>query len=169
MSRINIIVAATNNMVIGKNNDLPWQLPSDLKNFKKITKGSAVIMGRKCWESIPEKFRPLPDRLNIVISRNQTYTAIGAVTLCDLKGLLTRLRDNNEDDDVFVIGGSDIYKESFEFADKLYLTKIDAEVEGDVFLIGFDSNEWKLIDSSEPILENGFTFRFEIYTKKSNG
>lgn len=169
MSRINIIVAVTNNMVIGKNNDLPWQLPSDLKNFKKITNGATVIMGRKCWESIPEKFRPLPNRLNIVITRNESYVADGAATLSDLTGLLNRLRENDEDDDVFVIGGSDIYKDSFKLADKLYLTKIDAEVEGDVFLQGLDFNEWVLIDSSDQIYENGFNYKFEIYTKKING
>ena len=84
MSKISIIAAASENLVIGKDNDLPWNLPSDLKNFKKITEGNFVIMGRKCWESIPEKFRPLPNRHNIVISRDPNYKAVGAAVINDL-------------------------------------------------------------------------------------
>ena len=72
---INIIVAASTNMVIGKNNDLPWYLPTDMKHFKDITKGHIVVMGRKCWESIPEKYRPLPNRTNFVVTRNKDYVA----------------------------------------------------------------------------------------------
>ena len=76
--KISIIVAASSNLVIGKDNDIPWHIPTDLKSFKKITEGSPVIMGRKCWESIPERYRPLPKRANVVLSRNPDYKAEGA-------------------------------------------------------------------------------------------
>ena len=79
ISNISIIVAASTNLVIGNGNELPWHLPTDLKYFKEMTKGKTVIMGRKCWESIPEKYRPLPGRKNIVITRNHNYKAVGAI------------------------------------------------------------------------------------------
>lgn len=168
MSRINIIVAVTNNMVIGKGNDMPWHLPSDLKHFKKITDGSCVVMGRKCWESIPLKFRPLPNRLNVVITRNQIFEAMGAATLSNLDKVLTRFKDNGEEDEIFVIGGGEIYKESFKYADRLFLTRIHADIDGDVFLEGFNDAEWTLVSSSKLLEENGFKFTFEEYSKKVN-
>jgi len=165
MSKINIIVATTNNMVIGKGNDMPWHLPSDLKNFKKITNGCKVIMGRKCWESIPEKFRPLPNRENIIISRNKSFNEDKATISDNIESLLKDFKSNNQNDDVFVIGGAQIYKESFKYADKLYMTKIDTDIEGDTYLDGFIPSEWQIISKSEIINENGFTFWFEEYKK----
>ena len=167
MSKINIIVAVTNNNVIGKENDMPWNLPSDLKNFKKITEGSCVIMGRKCWESIPEKFRPLPNRTNVVITRNENYEAKGAATLGDINRVLTNFKNNGEDDDVFVIGGSQIYKEAFKHADVLHLTQINADIEGDVFLEGFNREEWMPLRKTQEMEENGLKFRFYTYVKKN--
>jgi len=84
ISDVSIMVAATTSMVIGKDNDLPWHLPSDMKYFKEVTRGKTVIMGRKCWESIPAKFRPLPNRTNVVITRNKDYVAEGVLLTCDL-------------------------------------------------------------------------------------
>jgi dihydrofolate reductase len=166
MSKINIIVAVTNNNVIGKGNDMPWHLPTDLKNFKKITEGSCVVMGRKCWESIPEKFRPLPNRTNVVITRNEKYEAKGAATLGDIDRVLTNFKENGDDDNVFVIGGSQIYKEAFKYADVVYLTQINADIEGDIFLEGFDREEWMPLLKSQEMEENGLKFRFYTYVKK---
>lgn len=166
MSRINIIAAMSLNRVIGIGNDLPWRLPSDLKYFKKITDGSCVVMGRKCWESIPEKFRPLPNRVNVVCTFNQKYEAKGAATLGDVNRVLRNLKNNGEDDNVFVIGGGEIYKESFKHAETLYLTRVFTNIEGDVFLDGFDESEWDLRLASEIHEENGFRFQFEVYDKK---
>ena len=166
MSRINIIVAASDNMVIGKGNDLPWNLPTDLKSFKKITEGSSVIMGRKCWESIPEKFRPLPKRENFVITHNKDYQAPGAKVKHDLLKLINEFKNNGEESDVFVIGGSNIYKETFPHAEKLYLTKVHAHVDGDVYLDGFNESEWNWESESSTIEENGFRFRFLTYKKQ---
>lgn len=166
MSRINMIVAMTDNRVIGKGNDMPWHIPSDLKNFKRLTEGSCVIMGRKCWDSIPEKFRPLPKRVNIVVTRNEKFDAPGAATLSNIDKLVTGLRDNGENDEVFIIGGGEIYKQSFKYTERLFLTRILTNIEGDVLLEGFDESEWDLVSTSETLEENGFKFIFEEYSKK---
>lgn len=168
MSKISIIAAASENLVIGKDNDLPWNLPSDLKNFKKITEGNFVIMGRKCWESIPEKFRPLPNRHNIVISRDPNYKAVGAAVINDLETIINVFKHDKEEIEVFIIGGAQIYKEAFKHADKLYLTQIFSEVEGDTYLEGLDFNEWCLTETSQHIEENGIEFRFATFDKLSN-
>lgn len=166
---ISIIVAASTNMVIGKNNELPWHIPSDLKRFKELTTRKRVIMGRKCWESIPEKFRPLRNRNNIVISRDYTYVADGAFVLSDLNQFIIEYVDSSfnygpiED---FVIGGAEIYKQFFPIAKKLYLTEVLGEVEGDTYLEGFNPEEWYLTNMSEVLEENGFKFIFKEYVKK---
>jgi dihydrofolate reductase len=155
--------------VIGKNNELPWHIPSDLKRFKELTTRKRVIMGRKCWESIPEKFRPLRNRNNIVISRDYTYVADGAFVLSDLNQFIIEYVDSSfnygpiED---FVIGGAEIYKQFFPIAKKLYLTEVLGEVEGDTYLEGFNPEEWNLTNMSEVLEENGFKFIFKEYVKK---
>lgn len=161
---VNIIVAMSSNFVIGKNNDLPWRLPSDMKYFKEMTSGHTVVMGRKCWESIPEKFRPLPQRKNIVVSRNEHYVAKGALVTNSLVSILKSHENSGEE--VFIIGGAELYKEAFNYANRLYLTQIYSEVEGDVYLEGLDLSKWGLKDSSELHEENGLKFRFEFYIKK---
>lgn len=161
---INIIVAMSNNFVIGKNNTLPWHLPTDLKYFKDTTNGHTVVMGRKCWESIPEKYRPLPNRKNIVLSRDNNYTAEGAIVSNDLEQILTSNETNYQQ--VFIIGGAELYKEAFKYANKLFLTQILQDVDGDVTLEGLVSDDWCLYEGSEIYEENGFKFRFELYQKK---
>jgi dihydrofolate reductase len=168
MSKICIIAAASKNLVIGKDNDLPWNLPTDLKSFKKITEGSFVIMGRKCWESIPEKFRPLPKRDNIVITRDPNYEAVGAAVINDLETIIKVFKNDGEHGEVFIIGGAQIYKETFKHADKMYLTQILSEVEGDTYLEGLDFSEWVLTETSEHIIENDIEFRFTTFDKLSN-
>jgi dihydrofolate reductase len=166
MSKINIIVATSNNLVIGKGNDLPWHLPTDLKRFKELTQNGYVIMGRKCWESIPPKFRPLPNRKNVVVTRDLNYSTDGAIIINNITNTLQYLKAEPNDNKIFVIGGGEIYKESFKYADKLYLTRILEDVDGDVFLEGFDEKEWVLLESSNHIEENNYTYRFEVYEKK---
>lgn len=169
MSKINIIAAMSLNRVIGVGNDLPWHIPSDLKYFKKVTDGTCVVMGRKCWESIPEKYRPLPNRVNVVCTRNQKFEAKGAATLGDINRVLTNLKDNGDDDEIFVIGGGEIYKESFKHADMFYLTRIYTNIiptETTIFLDGFNETEWEMVSSTEKQEENGFKFNFEVYKKK---
>ena len=163
---INIIVAASTNMVIGKDNDLPWHLPTDMKHFKDITKGHIVVMGRKCWESIPEKYRPLPNRENLVVTRNKDYKAEGAEVHTDYTKLLESYKES--DKELFVIGGADLYKEAFAYVDKLFFTQIYSNVEGDTYLEGLDVKEWELTDSDKILEENGLKFRFEVYKKIKN-
>jgi dihydrofolate reductase len=160
---VNIIVATSTNLVIGKDNDLPWHLPTDMKYFKDTTKEHIVVMGRKCWESIPEKYRPLPNRTNIVMSRDKNYVAEGATVSDDLKHILTM--HQNSDKEVFIIGGAGLYKEAFKYAHKLFLTQIYSDVEGDVYLEGLKYKDWCLVEGSEMHEENGFKFRFELYKK----
>jgi dihydrofolate reductase len=161
---INIIVAMSTNFVIGKNNDLPWHLPTDMKYFKETTNGHTVVMGRKCWESIPEKYRPLPNRNNIVMSRDPNYVANGATVSDDLERIL--VSHENSDKQVFIIGGAELYKEAFKYATKVYLTQIYANIEGDIYLEGLETGKWCLKEGSEVYEENGLKFRFELYEKK---
>ena len=166
---ISIIVAASTNMVIGRNNTLPWHIPSDLKRFKELTTGKRVIMGRKCWESIPEKFRPLPKRDNIIISRDNTYVADGGFVLSDLNQFIIEYSlssINYGPKENFVIGGAEIYKQFFPIAKKLYLTEVWGDIDGDTYLEGFNVEEWTLINISEILEENGFKFIFKEYVKK---
>lgn len=165
MSKISIIVAASENMVIGRNGILPWNLPKDLQYFKRITKGNMVIMGRGCWESIPKKYRPLPDRGNVVLTRDLEYEAEGASVVNDLEILLQILKTGYPEKEAFVIGGGEIYKRAFQYADKLYLTRVHTDIDGDTFLEGFDKNEWVLVYKSETMNENDLDFTFEVYDR----
>jgi dihydrofolate reductase len=166
---ISIIVAASTNLVIGKNNDLPWHLPSDLKRFKELTSGSVVYMGRNTWESIPVKFRPLPNRDNVVITRDKDYLAEGAVVTSDLEGLKRIFNLSSilfGPDEQFIIGGAEIYKQLLPIADKVYMTEVLGDIEGDTYLEGFNPEEWELANISEVLEENGFRFIFKEYIKK---
>jgi len=164
VANINIIVAVSENGVIGKDNDLPWRLPTDLKYFKEVTDGSIVFMGRKNYESIPEKYRPLPNRTNVVLTRNEEYEAEGCEVRHDIDKALDEFIWGNED--IFIIGGSEIYKECFKYSNKLYLTRVHTEVEGDTYLEGFNEDEWELISSDGPHEENNMSFTFEVYAPK---
>lgn len=162
---IKIIVAASSNLVIGKENDLPWNLPTDMKHFKTVTSGHTVLMGRKCWESIPAKYRPLPNRKNIVLTRNTEYVAEGAQVAHNLQDVLKKYK--NSDETLFVIGGAEIYDESFEMADYMFFTHIFDEVDGDVKLNKLDFQDWEMTDIDDLVEENGLKFRIEFYQKKN--
>lgn len=124
--------------VIGINNTLPWHLPRDLQHFKSTTMGSPVIMGRKTWESIG---RPLPGRQNIVVSRQADYAAEGAEVVGDLPAAHAAA---NGADKVFVIGGANIYEQALAMADRLYLTEVEAKVDGDAWFPHTDANDWEV-------------------------
>ena len=138
---VSIIVATTENLVIGKDNKIPWYLPADLKYFKRTTLNHHILMGRKCYESIG---RPLPKRTNVIITRNPFYIASNCITVHSLKEGIELARSNNEDE-LFIIGGGQIYEMALPFADRIYLTKVDLEVEGDVFFPEINYENWKLI------------------------
>lgn len=145
MSRISIVVAMGRNRAIGKGNTLLWHIPDDLKRFKALTLGHPVIMGRKTWESLPEKFRPLPERTNIVVTRQAGYEAGGATvanSLEDARAAAARASGNEE---IFIIGGAQLYAEALPSTHRLYLTLIDDTKEGDVYFPEYESEFTKKI------------------------
>ncbi len=144
MARISLVVAAAKNGVIGVNGDLPWRLKTDLALFKKNTLGKPVIMGRRTWESLP--FKPLPKRPNIVVTRTPGFHAEGAFVAGDLGEAFDEAHmraDMDSVDEVCVIGGAQIYAATREVADRIYLTEVEAEPEGDAFLDPFEPESWK--------------------------
>ena len=143
--RVSLIAAVASNGVIGKDNDLIWTLRDDMAFFKATTKGHHVIMGRKNWESIPERFRPLPGRQNVVLSRDSGYAAVGAVTCNSLEAALDLARAAG-DDEAFIIGGAQIYRLALEagIVDTMYLTHLDRPYEGDTWFPDFEADQWKV-------------------------
>jgi dihydrofolate reductase len=132
-SSLSIIAAIGRNRAIGRDNQLLWSIPDDLKRFKALTSGHPVIMGRKTWESLPEKFRPLPGRTNVVITRDRSYDAPGAILAQSFPEALSLARDGEDASEIFAIGGQQVYECALPFASRLYLTVVDDEKEGDAF------------------------------------
>ena len=137
---ISMIVARSRNLVIGKENKIPWKISADLQFFKKVTMGYPIIMGRKTWESIG---RPLPGRRNIVVSRNTSYSAVGAELVSSLEQALDSLKEFNR---VFVIGGQQLFNQAFPLADELFITEIELQIEGDTYFEIPDPSDWQEID-----------------------
>ena len=164
---ISIIAAVSENRVIGKGNNLPWNLPDDMKYFMKTTSEHHVLMGRKNFLSIPEKFRPLPNRHNIVLTRNKNFSAPGCTVVHNLREGIEIGRRNNEKE-FFIIGGAEVYQQAFPFTTKLYLTEIHAEVEGDVFFPEFQKSEWEELSRIPHEVDDrhALAFDFVIYTKR---
>lgn len=158
---ISLIVAAARNGAIGKDGQMLWHLPEDMRYFREVTQGKSVIMGRKTWESLPERFRPLPGRKNIVISRQLNYPVNGAHLVASLEAAL---RESSEEAEVFIIGGAQVYQDALPFAHRVYLTQIDADYEADVFFPELDHQEWQEI-SRTPRQESG-ELNFVIYERR---
>ncbi|MCW5909909.1 MAG: dihydrofolate reductase [Cyclobacteriaceae bacterium] len=163
---ISLIAALSENRTIGKNNDLPWRLPDDMKYFMETTKGHYVIMGRKNYQSLPEKFRPLPNRTNIVITRSADFAAPGCHVVHNLNDALEFARKANQQE-VFVIGGAEIYRLSLPFANRLYLTEIKAAVEGDAFFPEVNIQQWKEVSRKHHAADGRhlFAFDFVVYER----
>ncbi|OGH68411.1 MAG: hypothetical protein A3I29_03205 [Candidatus Magasanikbacteria bacterium RIFCSPLOWO2_02_FULL_44_11] len=154
---IALIAAVADNGCIGKKNQLPWYLPEDLKRFKQLTTGKAVLMGRKTWESLPEKFRPLPNRANIVITRQpELNVPAGVEVFSDIRAAFHKYADS----DIFVIGGAEIYQQTITDADILHITEVHQVIDGDAFFPAIDKTMWK-----ETARENFPTYSFVTYTK----
>ena len=164
---ISIIVAIDENNVIGKDNTLIWHLPADMKYFKEKTSGHCVISGRKNYESIPEKFRPLSNRTNIVITRQKNYNAPGTIVVGSIEEAIEKAKQQNENE-IFIIGGAEIYRQSIHLADKLYVTKIHHSFQGDVFFPPIKASEWKEVDLKKGIVDekNKYEHDFIVYQKK---
>jgi len=133
-ARVSLIAAiGARTRAIGRDNRLLWQLPEDLKRFKRITDGHPVVMGRKTWESLPEKFRPLPGRTNIVVSRQHDFAASGATVVHSLDDALAWAETAPGAEEVFIIGGAQLYAAALPYADRLYLTSVNDDAPGDAF------------------------------------
>lgn len=162
--KVSLIVAVAENGVIGKDNDLIWDLPKDMSFFKKTTMEHHVIMGRKNFESIPERFRPLPNRTNVVITRQSNYQAEGCVVVNSLEAAL-EVAKYNGDKEPFIIGGGQIYKLALErnMIDKIYLTKVHDTFQGDTFFPEL-SEEWKEVDRKDHKKDENHDCDFSIIT-----
>jgi dihydrofolate reductase len=137
---LTLIVAKAANGCIGKDGQLPWSIPEDLKHFRECTIGKTVLMGRKTWESLPAKYRPLPGRKNVIVSRDPSFTAIGGEVFHDLSQALSALAK----EDVYVIGGSELFKQCLPLADTMELTQIHAAYEGDTFFPEINLGDWHI-------------------------
>ena len=163
--KLSLIVARARGGVIGAKGDLPWRLSDDLKAFKKATFGCPLLMGRKTWESLP--FKPLPGRENIVLTSDWEYDAVGARVYSSFAPAMNAAKaiaSKAKFDEVFVIGGEMLYKKALPLADRLYITEVDADVDGDAFFPDFDETEWTEV-SSTPYSkneENDFDFVIRV-------
>ena len=162
---ISFIVAMDNNRVIGKDNQLPWHLPADLKFFKKTTMGHPIVMGRKTHESIG---KPLPGRENIIVTRNERYDSEGCTVIHSVEELI-RLDAENKEKEIFVIGGAELFKTMFPFADRLYITQIDHEFAGDTFFPDYNESDWYLTSSDKGVKDekNPYDYFYNIYDRRA--
>lgn len=169
--KIILIAAISENNAIGKDNNLLWRLPDDMKFFKEQTLGETIITGRKNYESIPEKFRPLPDRINIVVTRNDSYEAHGAHVVNNIQdAILTAkiLGGGDVDENVcYIIGGGEIYNQTIGIADELYITRVHHIFEdADVFFPEIDKNIWENIPElirPHLVIDEKHPYAFTIY------
>ncbi|WP_374484749.1 dihydrofolate reductase [Zoogloea sp.] len=157
-----LIAACARGGVIGIENRLPWHLPEDMKFFRETTRGKPVIMGRKTWESLPDAFRPLPGRLNIVVSRNPDFQAPGGTVVTGLEAALAAAGDAEI---AFVIGGAELYGQALPLADRLILTEIDRDYAGDAFFPNLDRGIWREASRQPHVAESGLPFAFVTYER----
>jgi len=158
---IALVVAHSRNRVIGRDGALPWRLPGDMRQFRRLTTGHTVLMGRRTFESIPDAFRPLPERRNLVLSANPDYRPEGAEVFGDLDAALEACAG-----ECFVIGGAVTYAEALPLSGRLHATEIDAEIDGDVFFPELGAG-WCCVEESETLSENDLTYRFRTYERTS--
>ena len=160
---LSLLVAAAENNVIGKNNQLPWHLPNDLKYFKNQTWGLPILMGRKTFESIG---KPLPGRKNIVITRNRDWKSDGILVVHSLdEAIQTAEADGVKE--IFVIGGAEIFNDAFEKAQRLYLTRVHEVIEGDTYLKGMNEAEWKMVKNRFCAADekNAYNHSFQVWER----
>jgi dihydrofolate reductase len=161
--KIALIVAAARNNTIGRANKLPWHIPQDLKYFKAVTMGKPIIMGRKTYESIG---KPLPGRTNIVITRQPQWSADGVLVVPNLQAAFALAEEvgataATQADETVVIGGAEVYRESLPYAERIYLTKISDDVEGDAFFPEL-SSAWKVLEVTKGAADSALAYEFQI-------
>jgi dihydrofolate reductase len=167
--KISLIVAFDQEKGIGKNNDLMWHLPNDMKFFKETTLGQIVVMGRKNYESIPEKYRPLPKRENVILTRNKNYQASDCKVFHSLEECAEHYK-NEEERTVFIIGGGEIYRQALDLniLSEMYITHVNSTFDADTFFPDFDLNEWAISGVLEQTIDakHPFSFKVNRYIKK---
>ncbi len=158
-----LIAAVARNGAIGKDNDLLWREPEDQKHFRRVTMGCPVVMGRKTWDSLPERFRPLPGRRNVVVTRQAGWQAAGAEAVASLGSALALLADAPK---VFVIGGAQTYALAMPLADELVLTEIDADLPGTAFFPSIDRSAFELTARDAHVGNDGIPYSFVTYLRR---
>lgn len=161
LMKLHLIYARARNGVIGANNQMPWHLPEDLAHFKRVTLGQPVIMGRKTWDSLPARFRPLPGRLNVVVTRQTDWQAEGALRAASLEQAMRLCGDAP---DAWIIGGADIYRQAEPLASRAVVTEIDQDFDGDAFAPTL-SPPWHELARESHTAANGMPFSFVTYQK----
>ena len=161
--KLNLILARARNGVIGIKGQLPWHLPEDMAHFKRLTMGSPVIMGRKTWESLPLRFRPLPGRLNVVVTRQAAWRAEGALVAHSLSEACTLCPPESS---AWVIGGAELYAQALALADRAVVTEIDAEFDGDAFAPSFGP-DWVETGREQQTSSTGLGFSFVSYCRNT--
>ncbi len=162
---VSLIVAVSENNVIGNKNKIPWRIPADMKYFKSRTKGNVVVMGRKTFESLG---KPLPDRVNIVITHQEDFHPEGAFVVSTMEAALRKAKQF-PGKEIFIIGGGEIYLQSLELADRIYLTRIHQHFEGDTFFPELPASKWKIVsnESHQPDEKNPHPYSFITYARLS--
>lgn len=160
MPKLALIVAIAKDGVIGINNTLPWHLPEDLKRFRALTMGHHIIMGRKTYDSLG---RLLPGRTTVIVTRNREYQVEGALIAHSLQDAIALCKN---DDEVFLIGGAELYQAGLALADKLYITEIDLDVTGDAHFPQIPHSQWQQVAREAHISEKGLKFNYVTYQRK---
>jgi dihydrofolate reductase len=159
-----LIAAVARRGAIGKDGGMPWQLPADLAHFRHVTMGAPVVMGRKTWESLPPRFRPLPGRRNLVVTRNAAWQADGAEAAPSLDAALARLHDAER---VAVIGGGELYRAALPRADALVLTEIDADFDADTFFPDWPRERFEEVARDSHRADAGWDYHFVTYRRRA--
>jgi dihydrofolate reductase len=162
--KVVLVAAVARGGVIGRDGGIPWRLPEDLARFRELTMGHPVVMGRRTWDSLPDRFRPLPGRANIVVTRNTDWSAHGADRAGSVEDALVL---HEEEPEVFVIGGGEIYAAALPFADELVLTEIDSDAAGDTRFPEWDRSEFLEVERRERVADDGTPFAFVRYARRA--
>jgi dihydrofolate reductase len=160
---ISLIAAVSTNGVIGRDGDLPWRMPTDLKRFKRLTMGHHLVVGRKTWDEVG---KPLPGRIMVVVTRDPDFALDDVIVVhC----LADALEAASEDDEIFVAGGGEIYRQALPLADRMYLTRIHAMIDGDTTFPEFDESAWILVEREDHLADekNPYPFSFLTYEKEA--
>jgi dihydrofolate reductase len=161
--RVALVAAVARGGVIGRDSGIPWRLPEDMRRFRTLTMGHPVVMGRRTWESLPDQFRPLPGRGNVVVTRNSDWSAQGADRAGSIEDALRLLEGEAT---VFVIGGGEIYAAALPSAHELLLTEIDAEIEGDTYFPNWDPDDFEEVARERHVSSDGVGYSFVTYERR---